>query len=200
MKPHPTITQRIAANPRAVGRVTPCAPLLASRPTSYPGCHFPIALLLRNTLCKCLLLQHVTFVAKAPKMRVASPLASLSPQRGEGLRVRGGHIQSRLPFLPVSAPSGVPAEHLKLNTENSIKTPEISLFTFYHSETDMNASLRFPGHPGYFAVPHSQHPQHPAAAFFLAGNKIKCYKSTTCKERLNVSGGCRSIYCPLGGQ
>ena len=54
---------------------------------------------LRNTLCKCLLLQHVTFASKAPKMPVASPLASLSPQRGEGLRVRGGHIQSRLPSV-----------------------------------------------------------------------------------------------------
>jgi len=59
----------------------------------------PDALLLRNTLCKYLFLQHVTFVAKAPKMRVASPLASLSPQRGEGLRVRGGHIQSCLPSV-----------------------------------------------------------------------------------------------------
>jgi len=59
-----------------------------------------IPMLLRNTLCKCLLLQHVTFAAKAPKMPAASPLASLSPQRGEGLRVRGGHIQSRLPRAP----------------------------------------------------------------------------------------------------
>ena len=36
LKPHPTITQRIAANPWAVGRVTPCAPLLASQRTSFP--------------------------------------------------------------------------------------------------------------------------------------------------------------------
>ena len=54
---------------------------------------------LRNTLCKCLLLQHVAFVAKAPKLPATSPLASLSPQREEGLRVRGGHIQSRLPSV-----------------------------------------------------------------------------------------------------
>jgi len=99
LKPRPTITIAPSPTHGLVGRVTPCAPLLASKPTSYPGCHFPIALLLRNTLCKCLFLQHVTFVAKAPKMPVASPLASLSPQQGEGLRVRGGHIQSCLPSV-----------------------------------------------------------------------------------------------------
>jgi len=37
LKPHPTTTQRIAANPRAVGRVTPCAPLLTSQRTSFPN-------------------------------------------------------------------------------------------------------------------------------------------------------------------
>ena len=36
---------------------------------------------------------------KRPRCPAASPLASLSPQRGEGLRVRGGHIQSRLPAV-----------------------------------------------------------------------------------------------------
>jgi len=36
LKPHPTITQRIAANPRVVVRVTPCAPLLTSQRTSFP--------------------------------------------------------------------------------------------------------------------------------------------------------------------
>jgi hypothetical protein len=36
LKPHPTITQRIAADPRVVGRVTPCAPLLASNHRSFP--------------------------------------------------------------------------------------------------------------------------------------------------------------------
>ena len=71
--------------------------LLVSAPSGVPAEHLT---LLRNTLCKCLILQHVTFAAKAPKMPVASPLASLSPQRGEGLRVRGGHIQSRLPREP----------------------------------------------------------------------------------------------------
>ena len=35
LKPHPTITQPIVANPRAVGRVTPCAPLLTSQRTSF---------------------------------------------------------------------------------------------------------------------------------------------------------------------
>jgi len=154
-KPHPTMTQHIAANPRVVGRVTPCAPLLTFKPASYPSCHFPIALLLRNTLCKCLVLQHVTFAAKAPKMPVASPLASLSPQRGEGLRVRGGHIQSRLPSVsscirPIRGP-GLKRNMLKEHNmqvpvfticytaanvpnpaghaERDQKTPEISLFT-----------------------------------------------------------------------
>ena len=36
LKPHPTTTQRIATNPWAVGRVTPCAPLLTSKRTSFP--------------------------------------------------------------------------------------------------------------------------------------------------------------------
>jgi hypothetical protein len=45
LKPHPTMTQHIAANPRVVGRVTPCAPLLTSKPASYPSCHFPNAFL-----------------------------------------------------------------------------------------------------------------------------------------------------------
>ena len=75
---------------------------------------------LRNTLCKCLFLQHVTFAAKAPKMRVASPLASLSPQRGEGLRVRGGHTQSCLPsgfFLYQPHPGS------RLNTEHFLQKP-----------------------------------------------------------------------------
>ena len=36
LKPHPTITQPIVANPWAVGRVTPCAPLLTSQRTSFP--------------------------------------------------------------------------------------------------------------------------------------------------------------------
>jgi len=35
LKPHPTITQPIVANPRVVGRVTPCAPLLTSKRTSF---------------------------------------------------------------------------------------------------------------------------------------------------------------------
>jgi len=36
LKPHRTITQRTIANPRVVGRVTPCAPLLASNHRSFP--------------------------------------------------------------------------------------------------------------------------------------------------------------------
>ena len=36
LKPHPTITQRITADPRVVGRVTPCAPLLPSNHRSFP--------------------------------------------------------------------------------------------------------------------------------------------------------------------
>jgi len=37
---------------------------------------------------------------KRQRLPAASLLASLSPQRGEGLRVRGGHIQNRLPREP----------------------------------------------------------------------------------------------------
>jgi len=36
LKPHPTITQYIAVDPRVVGRVTPCAPRLTSKRTSFP--------------------------------------------------------------------------------------------------------------------------------------------------------------------
>jgi hypothetical protein len=126
--------------------------LLVSAPSGVPAEHLT---LLRNTLCKCLILQHVTFAAKAPKMPVASPLASLSPQRGEGLRVRGGHIQSRLPSVsscisPIRGP-GLKRNMLKEHNmqvpvfticytaanvpnpaghaERDQKTPEISLFT-----------------------------------------------------------------------
>ena len=53
LKPHPTITQPIVANPWVVGRVTPCAPLLTSKSASHPSCRLPTAaLLLRNPLCK----------------------------------------------------------------------------------------------------------------------------------------------------
>jgi len=65
LKPHTTMTQRIVANPWAVGRVTPCAPLLTSQRTSFPNRGHPNASLLRNTLCKCLFLQHVTPAASA---------------------------------------------------------------------------------------------------------------------------------------
>jgi len=101
MKPHPTITQRNVANPRVVGRVTPCAPLLTSKPASHPSCHFPNAFLLRNTLCKCLFLQHVTPAASASnssgrvapggRSRAATPFAcgagTLWRGFAEGLRM-----------------------------------------------------------------------------------------------------------------
>ena len=50
LNPHPTTTQSIAANPRAVGRVTPCAPLLTSKPASYPSRHYPNALTLKKQI------------------------------------------------------------------------------------------------------------------------------------------------------
>ena len=45
LKSHPTMTQRIVANPRLVGRVTPCAPLLTSKSASHPHRHLPAAFL-----------------------------------------------------------------------------------------------------------------------------------------------------------
>jgi len=55
-------------------------------------------LIMQVTVCK-----SVTLAAKAPKMpgsvAIGFPLPSTGPQRGEGLRVRGGHIQSRLPSV-----------------------------------------------------------------------------------------------------
>jgi len=65
LKPHPTITQCIAADPRVVGRVTPCAPLLASNHRSFPQSSPSKLLLLRNKLCKRLFLQQVTPAASA---------------------------------------------------------------------------------------------------------------------------------------
>ena len=89
LKPHPTMTQRIVANPRAVGRVTPCAPLLTSQRTSFPNRRHPYASLLRNTLCKCLFLQHVTFVAKAPKMPDCVATGFPLPSTGRGIEGEG---------------------------------------------------------------------------------------------------------------
>ena len=84
----------------------------ASR-TIIPSIHpsFPMPspsklLLLRNTLCKCLVLQYVTFASKAPKLpgRVATgfPL----PSTGRGIEGEGWSYPEP---PPVSAPSGVPA-------------------------------------------------------------------------------------------
>jgi hypothetical protein len=85
-------TSRPHAYPWAVGRVTPCAPLLTSKRTSFPQpppsqCFTFTKHIMQVTVCK-----SVTLAAQAPKMP-ATPLASLSPH------------------LPLSAPSGVPAEH-----------------------------------------------------------------------------------------
>jgi len=89
LKPHPTTTQRIATNPWAVGRVTPCAPLLASQRTSFPNRRHPNASLLRNTLCKCLVLQHVTFASKAPKMPGHVATGFPLPSTGRGIEGEG---------------------------------------------------------------------------------------------------------------
>jgi len=51
---------------------------------------------------------------KPPRVPTASPLASLSPQRGEGLRVRGGYTSS---------------SHFCRLCRKIHKTPELSLFT-----------------------------------------------------------------------
>jgi K+-transporting ATPase KdpF subunit len=64
------------------------------------------------TVCK-----SVTLAAKAPKMPGGVATGFPLPSTGRG--IEGGVVISRAasrPFLPVSAPSGVPAEHLTLNT------------------------------------------------------------------------------------
>jgi len=122
LKPHPTITQYIAADRRLVGRVTPCAPLLASKRTSFlqppPSQCFTFKKL--NMQVPVFTICYTAANVSNPAGRVATgfPLPIEGPQRGEGLRVKGGHIQSRLPFLPVSAPPGS-----RPNTENSINSP-----------------------------------------------------------------------------
>jgi len=103
-------TSRPHANPWAVGRVTPCAPLLTSKSPSHPSCHFPNAFLLRNTLCKCLFLQHVTPAASAPnssglvalggRSRAATPFAC-----GAGTLWRGFAEALRMTLLPSKQPS-----------------------------------------------------------------------------------------------
>ena len=84
-------------------------------------------LLLRNTLCKCLLLQHVTFAAKAPKMpgRVATgfPL----PSTGRGIEGEGWSYPEPPPvrfFLYQPHPGS------RLNTENFPQNPRN--ITFLH--------------------------------------------------------------------
>ena len=46
-------------------------------------------LLLRNKLCKCLILQHVTFVAKAPKMPGRVDTGFPLPSTGRGIEGEG---------------------------------------------------------------------------------------------------------------
>jgi len=131
LKPHPTMTQRIAANPRAVGRVTPCAPLLTFKPASYPSCQFPNAFLLRNKLSKCLFLQQVTPAASASNSsdRVAPgfPL----PSTGRGIEGEGWSYPAPPPvrffrYQPHPA-SRLNPEHFAKNPRNitlyALKTP-----------------------------------------------------------------------------
>ena len=117
LKPRPTITIAPSPTHGVVGRVTPCAPLLASRPTSYPGCHFPIAFL--NTFKKHIM-QVPVFTTCYVRIQSAQDAGRVAtgfplPQRGEGLRVRGGHIQSRPPSVS-SCISTTRGPGLKLNT------------------------------------------------------------------------------------
>jgi len=88
LKPRPTITIAPSPTHGAVGRVTPCAPLLASRPTSYPGCHFPIALL--NTLKKQIM--QVPLLESVPSLRLW-PFSSMRSACSPGISSR------RLPGL-----------------------------------------------------------------------------------------------------
>jgi len=104
LKPHPTTTQRIAANPWAVGRVTPCTPPLTSQRTSFPqpppsqcfNLKKPIMQVPDFTTC------YVRSQSAQDAGRVATGFPLPSTGRGieGGLRVRGGHIQSRLPREP----------------------------------------------------------------------------------------------------
>jgi len=50
MKPHPTMTQHIAANPRVVGRVTPCAPRLPPARAKFPRRRLPDPLPIKTLL------------------------------------------------------------------------------------------------------------------------------------------------------
>jgi len=50
LKPHPTMTQRIIANPRLVGRVTPCAPRLPPARAKFPRRRLPDPLPIKTWL------------------------------------------------------------------------------------------------------------------------------------------------------
>jgi len=50
MKPHPTITQRIVANPWVVGRVTPFAPRLPPARAKFPRRRLPDPLPIKTWL------------------------------------------------------------------------------------------------------------------------------------------------------
>ena len=56
---------------------------------AIPSCHFSTALLLKNTLCKYLVLQHVTFAAKAPKILGSVATGFPLPSTGRGIEGEG---------------------------------------------------------------------------------------------------------------
>jgi len=93
-------TSRPHANPWAVGRATPCAPLLTSQRTRFPQPPPSQCFSLKklNMQVPVFTICYTAANVSNPAGRVATslPLPSTAPQRGEGLRVRGVVI-SRAP-------------------------------------------------------------------------------------------------------
>jgi len=129
LKPHPTITQRIVANPRLVGRVTPCAPRLACKRTSFlqppPSQCFTLKKQIMQVpvFTTCYVRIQSAQDARPRRHWLPSPLNG--PSMGRGIEGEGWSYPEPPPvrFFLYQPHPGVPAEHLTLNTENCPQTP-----------------------------------------------------------------------------
>ena len=132
LKPHPTSTQCIAADRRLVGRVTPCAPLLSSKRTSFfqppPSQCF--------TLKKHIMQVPVftTCYVRRQSAQAAGRVATGFPLPSTGRGIEGeGWSYPELPPVRFFLYQHHPAS--KLNTENSPQNPRnITFIALKHDQ------------------------------------------------------------------
>ena len=125
LKPHPTITQYIAADPRVVGRVTPCAPLLTSQRTSFPQPPPSQCFTLKKHIMQ--VPAFTTCYVRSQSAKDAGRIATgfPLPSMGRGIEGEGWSYPEPPPvrfFLYQHHPA------FKLNTSHKI--PEITLLSF----------------------------------------------------------------------